>query len=106
MGTVWLASTSGSNSPGDVVDGIARHLGRRKVQQENAVFLIDEVIDDKFRAVAKKLRSQYPDSFIWTAGPWPSEKPSRFMVGTRRFLTDKLTTRTINKIGPICKMSK
>ena len=106
MGTVWLASTFGSNSPGDVVDRIARHLGRHKVQRQNAVFLIDEVMDDKFRAVAKKLRIKYPDSFIWTAGPWPSEKPSQFMVGTCRFLTDKLTTRTINKTGPICMTSR
>ena len=106
MGTVWLASTFGSNSPGDVVNIIDEHLGSQKVQQQNAVFLIDEVMDDKFRAVARKLRIKYPDSFIWTAGPWPSEKPSQFEVGTCRFLTDKLTTRTINKTGPICMTSR
>ena len=79
--TVWLAPSFGTRSPNDVVIEIQRHLTRQKTQGGNVAFLVDEVIDDKSREVAKKLRSELPDSFIWAAGPWPRDKPSKFQVG-------------------------
>ena len=81
-GTVWLCSSYGTGRPSDVVSDIEKYLSSRKgVRGDKVVFLLDEVIDDKSREVAKKLRSTFADSFVWTAGPWPRDKPARFKVG-------------------------
>ena len=85
-GQVWLASSFRTISPDSVIEDIRGHLRKQNIRSRAVAFIMDEVIDDKSMAIASQLRSAFLESFVWTAGPWPQEKPRRFKVTYTQFI--------------------
>ncbi|KAK7504476.1 hypothetical protein BaRGS_00004342, partial [Batillaria attramentaria] len=72
---VWVCSSYGTRKPSDVVNEISHHLKTNGIDAAHVSFLVDEVVDDKSRAVVNLLIKAFPESHVWCAGPWKKDKP-------------------------------
>ncbi|KAK7483969.1 hypothetical protein BaRGS_00024853 [Batillaria attramentaria] len=70
--------SNSSRNPSLVTEEVELLLKTNGIDRNSVCFVVDEVTDDTSRTIIKALRKTFREACIWTAGPWPGNKPKDF----------------------------